>query len=449
MRKIALLLPLLLALLGTVGQAQNREPLPPIPARTDLYPSFDDGLPLNTLDVMELISEAASRNPELEAVRDNWRVAQALIPQKEAVPDPVFTAQFSQVPGFANPQFIHQGYVQVGVSQKLPGYGKIPARTRVAKLEVRVRERLYQELLNSVLTEIQKKLVELYLVETQIQIKRKHQFMIDHLIRVTNIRYSVGKGAQPDVVRAQTERTRFESELSDLWGRRKKILLRLKYLTGSDTVPVGRAPVPMQPDEVELDLEALLKTARLYRPQLWAARAQIEKAQARRRLAETQDNPDVTLALMSRWFEYRPDGIMLTASVSLPFFNREGYEYAVIEQEREIEKAEALLDEALAKIEYGLGDKLVEIETARDRYKILHDTHLVQARQLFQGSLKSYETGEYDFDSLIRAQHTLQEVELSMVKLETEASLAFAEIEGMVGMVMVPSYQFQDGRSPL
>ena len=258
----------------------------------------------------------------------------------------------------------------------------------------------------------------------------------------------MGKGAQPDVVRAQTERTRFESELSELWGRRKRILLRLKYLTGSDILPVGRAPVPAQPNEIELELENLLETAQLYRPQLWAIRTQIEKAQARRRLAETEDNPDVTLAIMSRWFEYRPDGIMLTASISLPFFNQRGYEYAVIEQEREIEKAESLLREALEKIEYGLGDKIVEIETANDRYKIVEDTHLLQAQQLFRGSLKSYETGEYDFNSLIRAQHTLQEVELLMIKLETEASLAFAEIEGMVGIMMVPAYQFPNGGMP-
>jgi len=448
MRRRALLLSAVLTLLWMSGLAQDIESPPPEAEVTDLYPAFDDGLPTNILDVMELVSLAASGNPELEALQDNWRIAQAIIPQMEAVPDPVLTAQYAQIPGFANPQFIHRGYVQVSLSQKLPGYGKIPARTRVAELEVEVRHRLYQELLNSILTEIQKKLVELYLVETKIQIKRKHQFMTDHLIRVTNIRYSVGKGAQPDLVRAQTERTRFETELSELWGRRKKILLRLKYLTGSETLPEGRAPIPVQPDEIELELEALLETARLYRPQLWALRAQLEKAEARRRLAETEDNPDVTLAIMSRWFEYRPDGIMLTASISLPFFNRRGYEYAVIEQEREIEKTESLLNEALAKIEYGIGDKLVEIETANDRHKIMRDTHLLQAQQLFRGSLKSYETGEYDFDSLIKAQHTLQEVELSLAQLETEASLAFKEIEGMIGVVMVPAYQFQDGRMP-
>ena len=448
MRRRALLLSAVLTLLWMSGLAQDIESPPPEAEVTDLYPAFDDGLPTNILDVMELVSLAASGNPELEALQDNWRIAQAIIPQMEAVPDPVLTAQYAQIPGFANPQFIHRGYVQVSLSQKLPGYGKIPARTRVAELEVEVRHRLYQELLNSILTEIQKKLVELYLVETKIQIKRKHQFMTDHLIRVTNIRYSVGKGAQPDLVRAQTERTRFETELSELWGRRKKILLRLKYLTGSETLPEGRAPIPVQPDEIELELEPLLETARLYRPQLWALRAQLEKAEARRRLAETEDNPDVTLAIMSRWFEYRPDGIMLTASISLPFFNRRGYEYAVIEQEREIEKTESLLNEALAKIEYGIGDKLVEIETANDRHKIMRDTHLLQAQQLFRGSLKSYETGEYDFDSLIKAQHTLQEVELSLAQLETEASLAFKEIEGMIGVVMVTAYQFQDGRMP-
>ena len=145
-----------LLLLGTLSTSAETPSLPPpAPEHTDLYPPFDDGLPPNTLDVMHLISLAATESPELKALRDSWRIAQAIIPQMEAVPDPVLTAQYAQIPGFANPQFIHRGYVQVSLSQKLPGYGKIPARTRVAELEVEVRYRLYQELLNSILTEIQ------------------------------------------------------------------------------------------------------------------------------------------------------------------------------------------------------------------------------------------------------------------------------------------------------
>jgi outer membrane protein TolC len=445
-KRALLLLGIFLAIWMAPVAAQVDNPAGPEPELTDLYPSFDDGLPPHTLDVVGLISQAAHRNPELEAMRDSWRIAQALIPQVQATPDPRFSVQYAQIPGFANPEFIHRGYVQVAVSQVLPGYGKIPAKAAVAELEVKVRRRLYEERLNTIFTEIQKKLVELYLVESLIQIKRKHQFMVDHLIRVANIKYSVGKGAQPDVVMAQTERTKFESELAMLWGKRKRILVRLQYLTGADMLPEGRAPVPLWPDEIELQQDQLLETARLYRPQLRALRTQIEKAEARRRLAETEDNPDVTLAIMSRWFQYRPDGIMLTASIPLPFFNQKRYEYAVIEQEREKDKAQAMLAEAEEMIRYGVNDKLIVIETASEQYKITNDTLLVQARQLFRGSLKSYETGEYDFSSLIRSQHTLQEIELALVKYQTDASLAFAEIEGLIGVVMVPTYQMNGER---
>jgi outer membrane protein, heavy metal efflux system len=425
--------------------AEEQSVAVPVPEVTDLYPPFDDGLPSETLDLMDLISRAATHNPELEPLRDSWRIAQAVIPQVRSVPDPMLSMQYAQIPGFANPQFVHQGYVQVGVSQVLPGFGKIPAKTRVAELEVKVRHRLYEERLNGIFTELRKKLVELYLIENYIQIKRKHQLMIDHLIRVANIKYSVGKGAQPDVVMAQTERTKLESEIAELWGRRKQLQTRIKYLTGSETLPEGRAPEPVPLTEVELEHTGLLDTARLYRPQLWALRAQIEKAKARRRLAQTQDNPDITLALMSRWFQYQPDGLMLTMSMPLPFFNQEKYEYAVVEQDREIEKAEAMYREALAMIEYGVSDKLVAIATSDDQYKILRDTLQVQARQLFRGALKSYETGQYDFTSLIRAQHTLLGIELSLVKYQTDSALAFVDIEGLIGVVMVPTYPDDQG----
>ena len=434
-----LLLGILFIGLAPTG-AEEQSVTSPVPKATDLYPPFDDGLPSQRLELMDLISRAATHNPELQPLRDSWRIAEALLPQVNSVPDPKVSVQYAQIPGFANPKFVHQGYVQVGIAQVIPGYGKIPAKTRLAELEVKVRHRLYEERLNEIFTELRKELVELYLVESQIQIKRKHQLMIDHLIRVANIKYSVGKGAQPDVVMAQTERTKLEAEIAQLWGRRKRIQTRVKYLTGSDSLLEGRAPQPVQPTEIELEQTSLLETAKLYRPQLWALRAQMEKAEARKRLAETQDNPDITLALMSRWFQYQPDGLMLTMSMPLPFFNKRRYEYAVVEKERELEKVESMFKSALAMIEYGVGDRLVAIATADDQYRILENTLQVQAQQLFRGALKSYETGQYDFTSLIRAQHTLLNIELSMVKLQTDSAMAFVEIEGLIGIVMVPRY---------
>ena len=139
---------------------------------------------------------------------------------------------------------------------------------------------------------------------------------------------------------------------------------------------------------------------------------------------------------------------MLTLSMPLPFFNKERYESAVVEQEREMEKVEALYREALAMINFGIGDKLAAIATANDQYEITSNTLWVQSQQLFRGSLKSYETGKYDFTSLIRAQHTLLNVELKLLKLQADSALAFAEIEGLIGVVMVPTYPlYKEGKS--
>ncbi len=434
-RSLALLVLCVLST-GLVAAQTNSAELPP-PESVDLYPPFDKGLPGAVLDPVRLLEVAAAHNPELDALRDNWRIAEALIPQAQKVPDPMFTVQYAQVPGFANPRFIHNGYVNVGLAQVIPGHGKIPARSKVAELEVAVRHRLYEEKLNQISTEIRRQLTELYLVENLLQINRKHQFMIDHLIRVANIQYSVGKGAQPDVIMAQTERTKLERDISKLWGRRNRLRERLEYLVGEGNLPEGRAPKPPEPESINLNQGDLVEMARLYRPQLAALQTQIEKAEARRAVAETSDNPDVTLAIMNRWFQYRPDGVMFTVSVPLPFFSQEAYEAKVVEQEREKEKAESLLREALAKIDYGISDKLELIESARDQLKITDNTLLLQARQLFRGALKSYETGQYDFASLIRAQHTLLNIELAIFQLRNDAAMAVVEIEGLVGVKML------------
>lgn len=406
----------------------------PPPAEVDLFPPFDDGLPKADLDLELLVGWAREQNPDLKTLRHSWKAARAMVPQARAVPDPRLTVQYANIPGFANPKFVHRGYAQVGLAQVLPGRGKIPARTRVAELEAEVRRHLLRERCNELETEIRRLAVDLYLVEVRIQLNRKHQQLLGHFARIAAIQYSVGKGAQPDIVRAQAEKTRIENELSQLWGRRARIFSRLAYLCGVEEVPQGRAPTPPDPADFPLRARELEKLSREYRPRLQALDIQVAKAEARRWQAESEDNPDVTLALMNRWFQFRPDGVMLTISVPLPFFNRERYDGAVTEREHEVERSKALLEQTLAQLNYEIEDRLLAIETAEDQRGIVENTLLLQARQVLKGSLKNYETGELEFLNLLDAQRRLLDIELAIYNYRVEAARALTELEGLVGL---------------
>ena len=431
-RSIALFLCLYLSCVALAAPKEANDAPPP--AEVDLFPPFDDGLPKEDLDLELLVGWAREQNPDLKTLRHSWRAAQAIVPQARAVPDPRFTVQYAQIPGFANPKFVHRGYAQVGIAQVLPGRGKIPARTRVAELEAEVRRHLLRERCNEIETEIRRLAVDLYLVETKIQLNRKHQQLLGHFARIAAIQYSVGKGAQPDIVRAQAEKTRIENELSKLWGRRARILTRLAYLCGVKEFPAGRAPTPPDPASFPLEIADLATLSREYRPRLKALETQVSKAEARRWQAESEDNPDVTLALMNRWFQFRPDGVMLTVSVPLPFFNRERYEGAVTQRTQEVDRSKALLEQTLARLDYDIEDRLLAIETAEDQRGIVEKTLLLQARQVLKGSLKNYETGKLEFLNLLDAQRRLLDIELAIYNYRVQAARALAELEGLVGL---------------
>lgn len=405
----------------------------PSPETVEMFPAFDDGLSAQTLDLEVLVARAREHNPDLKTLHHAWKAAEAVVPQARAVPDPRFNVQYSQVPGFANPRFIHRGYAQVGIAQVIPGHGKIPARARVAELEAEVRRHLLRERSNEVETEIRKLAVDLYLVEIKIQLNRKHQQIVDHFARVAGIQYEVGKGAQPDVVRAQAERTRIENDLARLWGQRSRLRAQLAYLCGGE-IPAGRAPEPPGTNDLSFERAALLQLAREYRPRLNALAVQIEKSKARGRLAETEDNPDVTLSLMNRWFAYRPDGIMLSVSVPLPFFNRQRYDAAVEQSLHQTQSAEAMLEQTVARLDFEIEARLLAIQTALQQRDIVEKTLMVQVRQVLRGSLSNYQTGKLDFLNLLDAQRQLLNLELSSYGYTVEAARALVELEGLVGL---------------
>ncbi len=83
----------------------------------------EDQLALKPLELSGLITEALSRNPEIQAARQQWEAAAKRIPQARSLDDPTLSVQWWNAP-----ESFNLGQAQntiIGLSQKFPFPGKL------------------------------------------------------------------------------------------------------------------------------------------------------------------------------------------------------------------------------------------------------------------------------------------------------------------------------------
>jgi outer membrane protein TolC len=184
------------------------------------------------------------------------------------------------------------------------------------------------------------------------------------------------------------------------------------------------------------DHGTLLAHAEDHRPAVAELRAELDRAGARRRLADKEIWPDLTLGL--QYGLGRMEGNykgMGGASIgfSLPL-------YAGRRQLRSRDEAramegmvEARLDQTVASIDAGIRQVLADLEQARTLIRLYREEILPQARVTVESSLSSYRVGAVDFTTLVDAQMAVNRFEGEYFALLASYGTAVAHLEGTIG----------------
>jgi cobalt-zinc-cadmium efflux system outer membrane protein len=162
----------------------------------------------------ELVKELISNNPQIAAMRDRVEAAAKRPSQAGTLPEP--KASYTNL-GVGHPfsrlngsSFAYQGF---GVSQELPFPGKLALASEEAKREAESEQQIYR----AIVLEQTSMLKLLYYdwldaVQTMAVIE-KNRDVLARFEEIARNRYSVGKGLQQDVLKAQLEVSSTEPQL--------------------------------------------------------------------------------------------------------------------------------------------------------------------------------------------------------------------------------------------
>src|SRR6266849_4283263 len=211
-----------------------------------------------TFGPKELFAELLQRNPEIQAARSRSEASTKRPTQAGTLPEP--TASYTNF-GVGHPfsrlngsNFAYQGF---GVSQEFPFPGKLALASEEAKRESEGVQQNYRAVVLDVTARLKVAYYEWLTANKAIELTRKHSDLLSRFEEIARNRYTVGKGLQQDVLKAQLEVSTLEQQLAMLDEKRLRAEAEIASLLASPSVAI-RSLDEIQPNSFSISLDQLL-----------------------------------------------------------------------------------------------------------------------------------------------------------------------------------------------
>jgi outer membrane protein TolC len=255
--------------------------------------------------------------------------------------------------------------------------------------------------------------------------------------KVTEIRYSVGKAAQQDVLRAQLEITRLSQRETVLTQQRQTLEAQLNSLRNIPIdSPVG-TPAATKPSAFAHTQEQLQEAARANYPVLKQRQTMVDQNRLSVDLARKEKRPDFSVGYAYMQRDGMPDMYGITLSTSLPIFHRRKQDMAMTEAAANLESARQLQANELTVLRYQVQQDFLEIQATEQLLKLYSQGIAPQSSLTLESSITGYETGGVDFLNVISNFQEVIDAELDYHMQVTNHEKALARLEEVTGLNLI------------
>src|SRR6266849_5029185 len=386
----------------------------------------------------DLVSELLQNNPEIQAARSRFEAATKRPSQAGTLPEPTASYTnfgvghpFSRLNGSA---FAYQG---IGVSQEFPFPGKLGLASEEAKREAEGIQQNYQLVVLEVTARLKVAYYEWLTVNKAIELTRKHSDLLSRFEEIARNRYTVGKGLQQDVLKAQLEVSTLEQQLAMLDEKRQRAEAEIASLLAVPTV-VMRAPAEIRASSFSISLDELLK-ATADSPRVRVAQKMVDARAVgiNRSLKDFRPDFGVNLQWQHTGGNF-PDYYMATVEVKIPIYYARKQRYALEESYSKLREAKQNYQAAQQQSIYQVKDQYLSIQSSERILNLYKTTLIPQAQLTVDSSVSAYEVGSIDFLSLLSNLTNLISLERQYYDEVARHEEAIARLEPIVGKELVP-----------
>ena len=392
----------------------------------------------------EFIRLALERSPLLQQSLADYRASLHRLPQVGQLPDPVLAiTQYARRPETrVGPQT-----TMVTLSQGFPWFGKLQDREQQSAQRSMVLREQHRAREAELIRQLKDAYYSLAYLDRVIEIAREEESILEHYEILAQARYAQGAGSLQGVVKLQAQITRARHRLQLLQSRRVDVEAELNGLLDRPAAtPVAAVPLPSPPPH-SMDVEQLLQTGRLRRPEVQAARHRIEVGKKGMELAQKGYRPDFSLGASFVNVAGRSDPLGrlnppeqngkniygLTLGVNLPI-RRQRHDAAVLEATESTISSRRAYRRLIRQVEVSIRALGFRMQTLREQIELFERTLLPQAEQVLHSTEEGYATGSLGVLDLLDSERDLFQLRMGRARLISDAMKSLAELERAVGV---------------
>jgi len=270
-----------------------------------------------------------------------------------------------------------------------------------------------------------------------LDLMERNRQLQERIIKATEARYAIGKAAQPDLFKAQTQLTLLEAKVTKFVQERRSREAEINALCVRPLEAAVPKPAEVEPRESVVALETLYQQAQGWSPMLVRDRTNIQRTELALNLAKKDSAIDYTVSggyynmgLMAPMFEAKVD-------FNLPYFTRGRQRAMVAEQAHSLESARRSYQATGNTLMFRIKDDWLMAGATWRLLRIYSTTLIPQTALTLESSMTAYETGQVDFLTLLMNLMAVREAEESYHEAMMDYHLALIRLEEMTGLILV------------
>lgn len=389
--------------------------------------------PAAVLRLTEVLAGVRDRNPDLIAARAVSLAAKGRIKQAYILKDPVLEFERMYTP--SGKSFLNNaGERNIAVSQEIDNPYKLLLRKNIAKDEHSFYSSLYDAKEREVTAKAKAVFYEYYMASRAELIYNETVDILRGFSKIAEAKYSVGKAAQSDAIKAQVELSRTLNMLVAVRQEKETAAAMLNALMDKDTL----APLP-PPEELEPSLpgaayEELRAAALATNPGLKAYSLKAGQAERRLSLSKAEYLPDFMLLYRKRKAPGQDMNntydVALGLTVPLWFSKQRAM---VKEAGADRDMAQAEYKAARNELAADLREADIKARSSMRLVDLYRGSVIPQAEEALKIAQSGYQAEKADFMDLLDAQRTLLDFRMDYYRYIVDCHTWLARVEQLTG----------------
>ena len=384
--------------------------------------------------IQELVDELLKNNPDIRAAQFRHDAATKRPSQLSTLPEPKISyTNFGVGHPFSRlsaSEFAYQGF---GFSQEVPYPGKLALAGEEARKEADGEVEMYRATVLDLTAQLKVSYFDWFQVTKAIEITRKNRDLLERFERIARARYSVGKGIQQDVLKAQVEQSGLAQQSEVLEQKKATIEARIRSFLNSER-PLGR-PADIKMSPFSTNLEEFLASLDRQAPRLRAKQAALDSRAVGIERSKKEYHPDFAFN-----FQWQKNGAlfrdyyMATAEVKLPLYFWRKQRLGVEEAAARFREARQGYASTRQELVFAVKDFYLTARTSERLLALYQSGIIPQASLSLESALAGYEVGSVDFLTLMNNFMGLLTYEMQYYEELSKHEQAIARLEALLAM---------------